>query len=389
MSVGKMMKCRGRKGRGRSAFLLLFVFSMLAGMLPVGFLLSGCSPGQTGEDQQGTRSEASQGTQSEASPGTQSEASQGAQSEASQGAEETIQKDKLKVVTTIFPQYDFVRQTAGDCVELSMLLKPGEETHSYEPTPQDIIRIQNADLFIYVGGENDEWVEDILESLDTEQMTLLRLVDCVDTLEEEHVEGMQEERGSHEHEQEASGEEHEVGETDEHVWTSPRNAQSIVEKISEVLCSLDEDNRAVYEKNTESYLSQLEKLDREFCQAVGEAEFHTLLFGDRFPFRYLAEEYGLDYYAAFPGCASDTEPSAATMAFLINKVRDEGIPVVLKMELSSDNIARAIAESTGARVKVFYSCHNLTAQQFQDGETYLSMMEKNVETLKEALNGWH
>lgn len=299
-------------------------------------------------------------------------------------------EDTLRVVTTIFPQYDFVRQIAGEHAEVSMLLKPGEETHSYEPTPQDILKIQNCDLFIYVGGENDEWVEDILESIDTEKIRQLRLIDCVETVNEEHVEGMKEERG-HEHgeedaHQEADHGSHETLTPDEHVWTSPENAISIVERITEELAGLDPEYRAVYEENKEAYEKQLEELDEAFREVVRSAKREVLLFGDRFPFRYFADAYDLDYYAAFPGCASDTEPSAATMAFLINKVKEEQIPVVLKMELSNENIANAIAETTHAEVRTFYSCHNLTAREFAEGETYLSMMKKNVETLKEALN---
>ena len=327
--------------------------------------------------------------------------------------EENLPKDqkKLQVVTTIFPQYDFVRQIAGDNVSLTMLLKPGEETHSYEPTPQDIIAIQNADLFIYVGGENDEWVEDILESPEMEDVKRLRLVDCVgNILAEEHVEGMKEERGhSHEDEEEENHDEeeeenhdeeehflHSAEETeeehnehvhtmDEHVWTSPGNAIDIVEHITEELCSLDPEHGQTYKDNAEAYEAQLKELDTEFRDVVENAKNHTLLFGDRFPFRYFAAEYGLDYYAAFSGCASDTEPSAATMAFLINKVKEEQIPVVLKMELSNDNIANAIAEACDVPVKVFYSSHNISAKQFEAGVTYLDLMKENVETLKEAL----
>lgn len=311
-----------------------------------------------------------------------------------------VENEKISVVATIFPQYDFVRQIAGDNVELKMLLKPGEETHSYEPTPQDIIAIQNSDLFIYVGGENDAWVEDILESMPDNGRKTLKLVDCVDTVEEEHVEGMKEERGhDHDDEDDADHEEdeadhedhgqeetHSVHEIDEHVWTSPVNAVKIVEQIKEELCELDLENTSVYEENAEAYVEQLKELDQEFQDVVDHSKRKLMIFGDRFPFRYFAEEYGLDYYAAFSGCASDTEPSAATMAFLINKVRDENIKTVLKMELSNENIAKAIAEATNADVKEFYSCHNLTAEQFADGETYLSLMEKNVETLREVLN---
>ena len=315
----------------------------------------------------------------------------GCGTERAEGVSEEVQDDgRISVVTTIFPQYDFVRQIAGENVELKMLLKPGEETHSYEPTPQDIIAIQNSDIFIYVGGENDAWVEDILESMPEADMRTLKLMDCVDTVEEEHVEGMQEQPG-HSHEEEESHEdetkeEHSVHEIDEHVWTSPVNASAIVDKIKELLVQADPENRQIYEENAEAYEADLAELDAAFRDVVDNAGRSLVVFGDRFPFRYFVDEYGLDYYAAFPGCASDTEPSAATMAFLINKVKEEEIPAVLKMELSNENIANAIAEATGTEVRTFYSCHNLTAEEFEDGETYLSMMQKNVETLKEVLN---
>ena len=179
---------------------------------------------------------------------------------------------------------------------------------------------------------------------------------------------------------------HSVYEIDEHVWTDPENASAITGEIRDILMEKDPSNREIYEENTRSYQEKLSELDREFHEVVDSAERNLVIFGDRFPFRYFADAYGLDYYAAFPGCASDTEPSAATMAFLINKVKEEKVPAVLKMELSSDNIANAIAEATGTEVRTFYSCHNLSADDFENGETYLSMMQKNVETLKEVLN---
>ena len=307
---------------------------------------------------------------------------------------------KISVVTTIFPPYDFVREIAGDQADVKMLLKPGEETHSYEPTPQDIIAIQDSDVFIYTGGENDVWVEDILSSMPDSDMVTLRLVDCVDTVEEEQVEGMKGSAG-HDHDEADyddvhnrhtdgadSGEDakespHEV---DEHVWTSPVNASLIAEQIKNVLSQADPDHSEMYEENTLAYQEQLSELDRQFRDVVDNAKRNIMIFGDRFPFRYFADEYGLEYYAAFPGCAGDTEPSAATMAFLIEKVREEKVPAVLKMELSNDDIANAVAEATETEVKVLYSCHNLSADDLENGETYLSMMQKNVETLKEVLN---
>ena len=307
---------------------------------------------------------------------------------------------KISVVTTIFPPYDFVREIAGDEADIKMLLKPGEETHSYEPTPQDIIAIQNSDVFIYTGGENDVWVEDILSSMPDSDMVTLRLVDCVDTVEEEQVEGMKGTAG-HDHDEgdyddahgghtdeadDGESAEESPHEADEHVWTSPVNASLIVEQIKNVLSQADPDHSELYEENTLAYQEQLSELDQEFREVVDNAKRDIMIFGDRFPFRYFADEYGLEYYAAFPGCAGDTEPSAATMAFLIEKVREEQVPAVLKMELSNADIANAIAEATGTEVKVFYSCHNLSADDFENGETYLSMMQKNVETLKEVLN---
>lgn len=190
------------------------------------------------------------------------------------------------------------------------------------------------------------------------------------------------------HSDSETGEEdtHTVHEIDEHVWTSPVNAALIVDQIKQLLIQADPSGQAVYEENAAIYEEKLTELDQEFRDAVDHAKRKLLIFGDRFPFRYFADEYGLDYYAAFPGCAGDTEPSAATMAFLIDKVKEEKVPAVLKMELSNDDIANAVAEAAGTEVKVFYSCHNLSAEDFESGETYLSMMQKNVETLKEVLN---
>ncbi|HIX47878.1 MAG TPA: metal ABC transporter substrate-binding protein [Candidatus Mediterraneibacter caccavium] len=353
-------------------------------------LLTACSTqkdsGQQGSKHQGGAQQNSDQTAS------------GQQGSDQQSGENGRSEARISVVTTIFPPYDFVREIAGDRVELKMLLKPGEESHSYEPTPQDIIAIQESDVFIYTGGENDVWVEDILSSMPEGDRLTLRIIDCVDTVEEEHVEGMKESPG-HDHDDheeddtdpdggEAGEDTHSVHEIDEHVWTSPVNAALIVERIKEILIQADPSGEAVYEENAAAYEEELAKLDQEFRDVADHARRKLLIFGDRFPFRYFADEYGLDYYAAFPGCAGDTEPSAATMAFLIDKVKEEKVSAVLKMELSNDDIANAIAEATGTEVKVFYSCHNLSAEDFESGETYLSMMQKNVETLKEVLNGW-
>lgn len=293
------------------------------------------------------------------------------------------QEEGLSVVATIFPQYDFARQVMGGSEGLTMLLRPGQEVHSYEPTPQDIIAIQNCDLFIYVGGESDAWIEDVLDGMDTSDMVILSLMDVVDPLEED-TENVLENPEEHDHQEDGTHLHEE--EYDEHVWTSPKNAMLITQAICDALCEIDPDNAGQYQANTADYLTQLEELDAAFREVIGDAQRDTLFFGDRFPLLYFVREYGLNYYAAFPGCASETEPSAATVAKLIDLVREEAAPVVYQIELSNGNIARSIADSSGARVETFYTCHNITADDFNAGETYLSLMQRNVDSLKEALN---
>ncbi|MFV0556768.1 MAG: metal ABC transporter solute-binding protein, Zn/Mn family [Lactovum sp.] len=466
----------------------------------------------------------------------------------------------LTVVSTIFAPYDFVKQIAGENAEVTMLVPPGSESHSYEPTPQDMIKIEKADIFIYSGGESDTWVEEILKSVDTSQMQVIALTDLVDTVEEKVVEGMQDDEHDHNHNHEEGifddsevknrelsdwagdwqsvypylldgtldkvmeakaetdsemtvsdyedyykkgyqtdieeikitdsmiefikdgksskseykyagykiltyesgsrgvrylfeavdktstapkyvqfsdhgieptdaehfhiyfsdedesqealleelenwptyytsdltgsevatemlsheGEEEEV-EYDEHVWTSPKNAKKIVEKLSKSLIEIDSEHAEDYNKNTEAYLEKLDQLDTDFASVVEEASRKTLLFGDRFPFRYFADDYGLDYYAAFPGCSTETEASAATIAFLIDKVKEEKIPVVFHAELSSGKISQTISEETGAKVLQLHACHNVTKDEMEEGVTYLELMQENVKNLKEAL----
>ncbi len=297
--------------------------------------------------------------------------------------------DKLSIVTTIFPQYDFARQIAGDHAELTMLLGPGEESHTFEPTPQDIIDIQNADIFICVGGESEEWVDDILGSFDTDDMKIISMIDIVDVVEEEIVEGMEdheEDDNDSNSETKDTADSSEGKEYDEHVWTSIDNAQVITQAITDALCEKDEANTAFYTGNCERYLSELSSLKKEFNRVVKNAERNTIVFGDRFPLRYFADEFELEYYAAFPGCAEQSEPSAGTVAFLIEKVREEDIPVVFYLELSNGKVAKTIAESSDAQAMQFNSCHNVTMDQFLDGVTYVDLMSENVEALEKALN---
>ncbi len=308
-------------------------------------------------------------------------------------ADTSSQEDKISVVATIFPQYDFARQVAGDLADITMLLSAGEESHTYEPTPQDIITIQNADVFIYVGGESDSWVDDILASMDTSGMKIVNMMECVDVVEEELVEGMEDvdedEGESYADDSESSDteedEEDEEPEYDEHVWTSVENAQIITQEITDALCRADRANENTYRSACAQYLSELSQLKREIESVVENADRNILIFGDRFPMRYFTDEFGLEYYAAFPGCAEQTEPSAGTVAFLIEKTREENVPVVLYMDLSSGKVAQTIAESTDAQTAVFYSCHNVSKEDFDNGVTYIELMERNIEALKIAL----
>lgn len=287
------------------------------------------------------------------------------------------EKKGLQIVSTVFPGYDFAKQIVGDNAEVSMLLPPGVESHSYEPSPQDIINIQNSDIFIYVGGESEQWVDKILDSMDNKVITV-KMMDAVQLYEEEIIDGMQKEQDS---DDEAS-EEHEY---DEHIWTSLKNAQNIVARINEAVVSLDSKNKSVYDKNTKSYIEKLDNLDKEFENLFKTFEKPTLIFGDRFPFRYFVEDYNLDYFAAFPGCSSETEPSASTIAFLIDKVKEKSLNTVFYIEFSNHNIADTIAESTGAKTAMLHSCHNISKKDMDSGVSYYYLMEQNYETLKGAL----
>lgn len=279
-------------------------------------------------------------------------------------------EDSISIVCTNFPPYDFARNIAGDNASVKLLVPPGSDTHSYDPTPKDIIAVSNADIFIYGGGESDEWANEILEAASSKPGSIIAMTDLVNTFSEELKEGME-------------GEQEEGA--DEHVWTSPKNAQVICVSIADALCKADEKNAQLYRSNLAEYCARLEELDTELRDIVASAKRKTLVFGDRFPFRYLTEEYGIDYYAAFPGCAEMTEPSAKTVSFLIDKVKAEKIPVVLYTEFSNHKICDTIAEATGAKTRMLHSCHNLTKQEFESGEGYIELMQKNTEVIKEAL----
>ena len=302
---------------------------------------------------------------------------------------------KLKVAATLFPYYDFVRQVAGDQVELSLVIPAGMDSHSFEPTPRDIRTMQEADVIIANGGAMEHWVDQVVDSFDREDQTVVIMMDHVDAVEEEIVEGMEHSDEGHGHvhvhedgEEDGHLEEDESQyeiEYDEHIWTSPVNAMRMVDVIAETLTERDPDHGAMYQAGAAAYLEELERLDKEFREVRDSAVHDMIVMGDKFPLRYFADTYGLRYRAAFSGCSSDTEPSARTIAYLIDKVKEEGLPVIYYLELSSHRVAEIIGEETGAVPLLFHSCHNVTRRQFEEGVTYLELMEQNVKNLREGL----
>jgi zinc transport system substrate-binding protein len=287
---------------------------------------------------------------------------------------------KVNVVATIFPLYDFARASAKELANITMLTLPGSSVHSYEPGPADIKKIQNSDIFLYIGGENEAWVERILNTLDTSKMKIVRLFDAVKLYEEEEKEGMQTE--------DKQPKEHgklEI-EYDEHIWTSTKNAVLMVNAITDAFCERDTSNCENYKKNSQNYISQVDELSNELSQIVNSAKRKQIVVADRFPFRYLAEEYGMDYVAAFPGCSDQSDASVATIAYLIKTVQNNKIPYIYHVELSNRNTAEAVAEQTGAKMLLLHSYHNISKQEFENGITYLDLLKQNVANLKIGLS---
>lgn len=293
--------------------------------------------------------------------------------------------NKLNIVTTIYPEYDFTRAIVKDKANLTMLITPGASIHSYDPSPADLIKIKNADVFIYIGGESDTWVDRILESMDTSKMTVIRLIDYVKAVEEETIEGME----SEEEEEVSDGEWQEIAATpeyDEHIWTSPKNAMLLVDAISDCLCLRDSANANFYKKNSDDYINEIKKVDEEITTVVKDAKRNNIVVADKFPFRYFVDEYGLDYCAAFGGCSDQTDASAATIAYLVDTVTTGSMPYIFYVELSNQNVAKAVSEQTGAKMLLLNSCHNVSKPDFDSGVTYVSLMKQNAENLKLALN---
>ena len=333
----------------------------------------------------------------------------------------SAEEKQIKIVTTIFPIYDWVREVVGDDaahVSMTMLLDSGVDLHSYQPTAQDILAISMADLFIYVGGESDEWVEDVLASAMNPNLQAVNLVEAMgdEIKAEEIVEGMEHEHEhdhdhdededhDHDHDEDHDHDDHDEDhdhdehdhdhdheheeEADEHVWLSLRNAEKLTGVIADVLSGIDPAYADHYRANAAAYTEKLAALDARYTETVGKAAYHTMLFGDRFPFRYLADDYDLTYYAAFSGCSAESEASFATIVFLAQKVDELGLPAVMTIEHPKTRIAETIVETTAKKdqkILALDSMQGTTAADIQAGVTYLSVMEANLEVLQEALN---
>ncbi|MCZ7407252.1 metal ABC transporter substrate-binding protein [Parvimonas micra] len=310
-------------------------------------------------------------------------------------------KGKLKVVTTIFPEYDITRAIAKDKVDLELMIKPGVDVHSFTPTPQDIKTVQNSNIFVYGGTEHDKWVENLTKSIDMKNKKVVKLVDGIQQLEEESVDGMKhehhhddekedehnhahkhekEEKHSHDHENESDKE------LDPHYWTSPKNAIQMAKTVTNALVEKDPGNAEFYKENAKNYIKQLEDVDKELHDVVDKAKIKKVVIADRFPFRYLFKDLGLEYRALFSGCSVESTASAGQIKKMVDYVKENKIPVVYHIEMGKGELAETVAKNSGAKVKLLHSIHTVTKEDFDKGTTYIDLMKQNVEALKEGLN---
>lgn len=290
------------------------------------------------------------------------------------------QGKELSVVCSIFPQYDFCREIMGKDASIELLLKTKVDMHNYKPSAEDILKIKNCDLFIDIGGESDEWAKDVISSAENKKLSVLSLIDLVEAKTEETLEGMEKEE--HTHGEDEKEREHEK---DEHVWTSLKNAEKIVRAIADKLCSLDKINAEKYQKNAKAYIEKLSTLEKQYAETVKNAKRSTLVFADRFPFRYLADDYSLECFAAFSGCSAETQASFETIAFLSEKVKEKELPYVLVIDGSDGSVAETVAAQSGAKIKTLDSCQSVSEDEIKNGKSYLSIMTNNLEVLKEVL----
>lgn len=299
--------------------------------------------------------------------------------------------EKIKIVTTLFPQYDFARQIAGDKAEVTLLLPPGAESHSFEPTPSDIITINKADIFIYTGKYMEPWAEKIIQSTNSDTINILDVSNGITLFKEDH-EHDEEEHDEDEHTEDDIDNSEEHGgdghnhEYDPHIWTSPVIAKKMVDNIAASLCYVDSENASYYKSNAEKYKKQLDELDAEFNEIVSTGVRNKIYFGGRFALHYFTEEYGLEHESAYDNCSSETEPSAHDIAQIIDEIKEHKIPVIYYEELTDPKVSRSISEDTGAEMLLFHSCHNISKEDFEKGVTYLDIMKQNAENLKKGLN---
>ncbi len=295
--------------------------------------------------------------------------------------------DKLSIVCTVFPEYDWVREITNgheENFEITYLLSNGSDMHSYQPTVDDMIKISSCDLFIYIGGESDKWTKDAIKQAKNKDLKTISLLDSLGSSvkEEEHKEGMQDsDEEDHDHEEQA--------EYDEHIWLSLKNAETLCNSIAEEIYSLDPENKTDYQNNLTDYCKQLENLDTQYSETLSNVPNKTLIFGDRFPFRYLVDDYGLDYYAAFSGCSAETEASFETITFLSDKIDEINADTIFTIEGSDNSIANAIISSTekkNQKIAHLNSIQSVNSEQVKNGTTYISIMKSNLDILKEALS---
>lgn len=297
------------------------------------------------------------------------------------GTEKDDVREQLDVVATIFPAYDFAREIGAEHIDVTMLLPPGSESHTYEPTPKEVVRIATCDLFVYNGGVSDSWVERLLEAAEIDPNKALRMMDYV-ALVEESEDGVLE----HEHDEHDHAIPH-LHEYDEHIWTSPVNALLIAEGISQKLIEIDPDHASDYEKNFSDYEAALRDLDASFREVIREGKRKEIIVADRFPLIYFTSEYDLEYLAAFPGCAAETDPKPRTVSAIIEKVQEEQIPYIFHIEFSNEKLADLITSETGAKKLLFHTAHNVSKAELEAGTSYLSIMRHNVDNLKQGLDG--
>lgn len=290
----------------------------------------------------------------------------------------TEDNGKISIVATLFPQYDFAREIAGDKADVKLLLPPGVESHSFEPTPADIVMIDKCDLFVYTGEYMEGWANDIVENISNKD-AVLDVSKGIDLCEEE-------EEHNHSEDEEHDDHDHDHGGYDPHIWTSPVNAEKMVQNITDSLCLIDSENADYYKENAEKYISQLDEIDSEFKEIVANAKRKKMYFGGKFAMYYFTREYGLDYVSAYDSCSGETEPSAKVLAEMIDEMNNEKIPVVYYEELTDPKVARTISQETGAEPLLFHTCHNVTAEDLENGVSYISLMKQNEENLKKGLD---